>query len=66
MFANTSIRALLSWGFAVVIALIAIMAAVIFGRSSAVSAHVDDLTSDNYPKVAATDGLARSVGTFRL
>jgi len=61
MFANTSIRALLSWGFVIVIALIAIMAAVIFGRSSAVSTHVDDLASDNYPKVAAAAELRLNV-----
>jgi len=61
MFANTSIRVLLSWGFVVVIALIAIMAAVIFGRSSAVTGHVDELTNDNYPKVAAAAELRLNV-----
>ncbi len=66
MFANTSIRVLPSWGFVVGIALIAIIAAVIFRRSSTISARVDDMADDNYPKVAAADGLARSVGSFRL
>ena len=61
MFANTSIRTLLSWGFVIVIALIAIMSAIIFNRSSAVAGHVDDLANDNYPKVATAAELRLNV-----
>ena len=61
MFANTSIRALLSWGFAIVILLIAIMSAVIFVRSGTVTSHVDELASDSYPKVAAAAELRLNV-----
>ena len=56
MFAKTSIRNLLTWGFGIVIVLIAIMTAVTFQRSSNVASHVADITDDAYPKmVAATE-----------
>ena len=61
MFARTSIRSLLSWGFGIVIVLIALMAAVTFQRSSTVTSHVTDMTSDGYPKVAAAAELRLNV-----
>jgi methyl-accepting chemotaxis protein len=61
MFAKTSIRALLSLGFGIVIVLIVIMAAVIFLRSNTVASHVDDMANDSYPKVAAAAELRLNV-----
>ena len=61
MFAKTSIRILLAWGFGIVIFLIAIMSAVMFQRSSAVASHVVDITDDAYPTVAAAGELRLNV-----
>ncbi|MDO8933189.1 MAG: MCP four helix bundle domain-containing protein, partial [Rhodocyclaceae bacterium] len=61
MFANTSIRTLLSWGFGIVIALTAVMAAIIFQRSSTVADHVAEVGSTAYPKVAAAAELRLNV-----
>jgi methyl-accepting chemotaxis protein len=61
MFANTSIRTLLSWGFGIVVALIAIMAAVIYQRSSIVGGHITEVIGDAYPKVAAATEIRLNV-----
>ncbi len=61
MFARTSIRKLLALGFGIVVLLIAVMAAVIFQRSSAVGAQVRDIAEDAYPKVAAANDIRLNV-----
>ena len=61
MFAKVSIRSLLSWGFGIVIALIAIMAVVTFERSSTVTSHVSEMAIDGYPKVIAATELRFNV-----
>ena len=61
MFANTSIRTLLSWGFGIIILLIAIMAAVTYQRSNAVGAHVAEVNQDAYPKVTAASEIKQNV-----
>ncbi|BAO29288.1 methyl-accepting chemotaxis protein [Sulfuritalea hydrogenivorans] len=61
MFAKTSIRTLLTWGFGIVIVLIAIMATVIAQRGRTVASHVVDMAEDSYPKVAAAGELRLNV-----
>jgi methyl-accepting chemotaxis protein len=61
MFANTSIRSLLSWGFGIIIALIVIMAGVIYQKSSAVGHSVVDIVEDSYPKVATAAAIRLNV-----
>ena len=53
MFANTRIRTLLSVGFGLIIALILIMAAVVFLKSGTVSRQVTEIDRDAYPKTTA-------------
>jgi methyl-accepting chemotaxis protein len=53
MFARTSIKTLLSWGFGIVIALIAIMALIIFQKSSTVGDDLQSIATQDYPKVTA-------------
>jgi methyl-accepting chemotaxis protein len=53
MFANTSIKTLLSWGFGIIIALIVAMALVVYQKSSTVARDVQLMATDAYPKVTA-------------
>jgi methyl-accepting chemotaxis protein len=53
MFAHTSIKTLLTWGFGIVIGLIVAMALVIFLKSGTVAADVKKMASDDYPKVTS-------------
>jgi methyl-accepting chemotaxis protein len=55
MFSNTKIRALLSWGFGIIISLVLIMAVVVYERSSAVSSHITEVTQDAYTKMMAAE-----------
>ena len=61
MFANTRISTLLSWGFGIIILLIAIMAAMTYQRSNKVGGHVAEVTGDAYPKVTAASDIRQNV-----
>lgn len=55
------IRTLLSWGFGIIILLIAIMAAITFQRSNSVGNLVAEVTGASYPKVKAAYELRLNV-----
>lgn len=61
MFANTSIRLLLSWGFGIIIALIVIMSGVIYQKSNAVGSGVVEIVEDSYPKVSSAAAIRLNV-----
>lgn len=61
MFSNTKIRSLLSGGFGIIIALIVIMVAVIYLKSSAVTSHITRISDDAYPKMTAADEIRVNV-----
>jgi methyl-accepting chemotaxis protein len=61
MFARTGIRTLLSWGFGVIIVLIAVMALVTYLRAGKVTSHITEVSTATYPKVAAATEIKQNV-----
>jgi len=61
MFAQTSIKTLLTWGFGIIIGLIVAMALIIFLKSGTVAHDVKMMGQDGYPKVTAAAAIRFNV-----